>query len=203
MIKYNDFKCTLAECSKDSSHVDENGNIIEMITSSKIAVNFDKFLENYFKNVSSKSRPPESVDALCILGGRWCLIEFKNGDFKRSEICSKIGNSVSTVLFKENIEPSQFKNNSMFILVYNREAKNISEENYRNLHEEKYLKSNKVNPSKSMNDISDFFGKISGEPIVLFGLNTFKHIYFSQVITMDKNVFDEFIQTEEVLIPNN
>lgn len=204
MISYNDFKSSLREISKDTSHVDEiTGEECVMTSSMKEAVDFDEFSERYFKDIHPSAKKPDSLDALCMLNKKYCFIEFKNGNFKRNDVVNKIGNSVSTILFKDNIEPECFKNNSMFILVYNKENKKIKKDSYKQFAEDRYLLANQVVHSEGLDEIRNHFANKAEEPIVLFNMNDFQNIYFEKVLTMDKDIFDKYIEENDVAIPDD
>lgn len=196
MINYKDFVCTLQEISVDTSKG------CYMSVSSKEAVNFDEFSEAYFKSFHEDAKKPDSVDAVCMLNNKWCLIEFKNGYFNRKDICNKIGNSISIILIKDNVDPEYFKNNSIFILVYNKESKGYKEEQYKNFREIEYISPSQCDNSTGMDTIREMIGIKAKTPIVLFKMNTFKEAYFSDVMTMDKDIFDKYINTQIISIPN-
>ena len=202
-VEYKDFVQTLKETSVDTDHNDEQGDNIYMTESLKEVINFDNFLEAYFKNENTKARKPDSVDAYCFLDNRPCLIEFKNGKIDgkvNKEIHSKIGHSVSVILMNENIIPAKFKNNAILILVYNRERA-FKKKSDNDLGEAWYLKPKEAIVSPSFDMIRTHLGKKQGKPIVSFRLDTYEGKYFSKVMTMDKSIFNEYIERHMITLP--
>lgn len=202
-VKYEDFVQTLKETSVDTDHKDEQDNNIYMTESLEEVINFDNFLEAYFKDGNTKARKTNSVDAYCILDGNPCLIEFKNGkvDGKiNRELHGKIGHSVSVILMNENIMPSEFKNNAILIVVYNRE-KAFKKKSDNDLGETQYLKPKEVIISPSLDVIRTHVGRKQEESVVLFKLDTYKGKYFSKVMTMDKSIFNKYIEEHTIALP--
>lgn len=202
-VKYEDFVQTLKETSVDTDHKDEQDNNIYMTESLKEVINFDDFLQAFFKEGNTKARKTNSVDAYCILDGSPCLIEFKNGkvDGKiNRELHGKIGHSVSVILMNENIMPSEFKNNAILIVVYNRE-KAFKKEPNNDLGETQYLKPKEVIISPSLDVIRTHVGRKQEESVVLFKLDTYKGKYFSKVMTMDKSIFNKYIEEHTIALP--
>lgn len=202
-VKYEDFVQTLKDTSVDTDHKDEQDNNIYMTESLKEVINFDDFLQAFFKEGNTKARKTNSVDAYCILDGSPCLIEFKNGkvDGKiNRELHGKIGHSVSVILMNENIMPSEFKNNAILIVVYNRE-KAFKKKPDNNLGETQYLKPKEVIISPSLDAIRTHVGRKQEESVVLFKLDTYKGKYFSKVMTMDKSIFNKYIEEHTIALP--
>jgi len=183
-INYSDYKAPLNRVSFDAA------NGVSVCDSDIEVIDFDVFLEEYFKSINPSSKKPESVDAYCLMNGEKCLIEFKNGQFKRKDIVDKIGHSVLTLLSKENLSLNTFKEHANFILVYNKK--------------EIYGKNGKIQNSPSKYDIRDVLLKKAKLPsFVPFGLDkTFKDIYFKNVIAYDKNEFNSLISKIEIKCPN-
>lgn len=200
MINYSDYKATLKDTSKDTSS-DAEGSASEYMTNSSVeVVNFDDFIEAYFKENNSKAKKPDSVDALCMLNNKFCLIEFKNGQFKYSDISKKIGHSISVLMFKENKLPIDLRNNTMFILVYNKDSKKISDEEYKSFNELNYLGPSQIKCSTSFDLIQNAVVPKS-KPLIKFGVSSFENVYFSEVKTMDKDVFNQYIQENTISFP--
>ena len=202
-VKYEDFVQTLKETSVDTDHKDEQGNDIYMTESLEEVINFDNFLEAYFKDGNTKARKPDSIDAYCLLDGSPCLIEFKSGkvDGKvNRELHGKIGQSVSVILMNEDIMPSEFKNNAILIVVYNRE-KAFKKEPNNDLGETQYLKPKEVIMSPSLDMIRTHMGKKQGKIMISFKLDTYEGKYFSKVITMDKSIFNKYIEEHTITLP--
>ncbi|OUQ00788.1 hypothetical protein [Thomasclavelia spiroformis] len=203
MINYSSYITTLKEASKDTSSFEGTGKVSYMTDSIDEVVNFDLFQEDYFKSNFSKSKKTDSIDVLCMLDCNWCLIEFKNGAINASELRNKIGNSVSIITFKDNIQPKSFKENSIFILVYNKAAIFKNEESYQHQNEDKYLKPKELLESKSFDLIQKNISQNAKQPIVKFGLKTFEGVFFTKVMTMDKDVFNSYILDKEIILPND
>lgn len=203
MIKYDSFVTTLKETSKDTSSSSDSEQNIYMTESDFKVVNFDLFQEAYLKNNCPSAKKPSSVDAFCMLNGKWCLIEFKNRSYKSSEIREKIGSSVSIVTFKGNIEPENFKNNSIFILVYNKKYRFNKEESYLHQNEHLYLESKQISHSKTLDSLVAMIAKKAKTPIIIDGLEAFKGIYFKEVMTMDQEIFNKYISDKNFEIPRD
>lgn len=201
LLEYTDYVKTLKEISIDTSRKDEEGNSIYMTSCLKEAVDFDDFLEKYFKMNNEKVRKPESVDVYCLLDEKPCFIEFKNGKVDRKNVHNKVGHSLAVALMNENIMPREFREKGIFILVYNREAERYSEENSENFAESGYLRANQSIKSPSLDKIYEYLGKKQKEPIVLYGLNTYKGTYFAETMTMDKEIFNQYIEEHDITIP--
>lgn len=205
MIKYDQYLSTLSQISADTSHKDKDGNLVVMTSSTAQAIEFDTFLEDYLKAIYAKAAKTNSVDAFCLLDGKYCLIEFKNGEIDKEQVRNKITSSVSSIVFKDNISPEYFRDNSMFILVYNKNSSGgLSPEAYEHHNEYVYLlKPKEINPSVSKDIILNHISNKSGQPIVRFKLKMFKNLFFSQVMTMDKEIFEEYIKNKTITIPEN
>lgn len=202
-VKYEDFIQTLKETSIDTDHNDEQGDNIYMTESLKEVINFDNFLEVYFKEGNTKARKPDSVDAYCLLDGSPCLIEFKNGKIDgkvNREIHGKIGHSVSVILMNEDIIPSEFKNDAVLILVYNRERA-FKKKPDNDLGESQYLNSKEVIISPSLDEIRTCLGEKQRGSMISFKLDTYEGKYFSEVMTMDKSIFNEYIKKHTITLP--
>lgn len=204
MIKYDQYLCSLSETSTDTSHEDENGNFVTMTSSTATVVNYDRFLEDYLKSIYSKADKLESVDAFCMLDGQYCLIEFKNGDIDKKQLRYKIVSSVVSIIFKNNIKSDIFRNNSLFILVYNKNSSGgLPPEGYTNHHEEMYLKPSEINVSNSKDIILNHVGNKAQKPIVRFKLEMYTNFLFSKVMTMDKEIFEKYIKDKNITVPKN
>jgi hypothetical protein len=198
-MEYKDFVQTLKETSIDTDHKDEQGDNVYMTDSAKEVINFDDFLEAYFKNGNIKARKPESVDAYCLLDGNPCLIEFKNGKVEK-EVHGKIGHSVAVILMNENSTPAEFRDNAIFILVYNRQ-KSFKKEPNGDFGELQYLKPKENLISPSLDAIRNHVGKKQGKLIVSFKMDTYEGKYFSKVMTMDKSIFNKYIEEHTITLP--
>lgn len=199
-VEYKDFIQTLKETSVDTDHNDEQGNKVYMTDSSKKVINFDDFLEAYFKNENPKARKPESVDAYCLLDERPCLIEFKNGKVEK-EVHGKIGHSVAVILMNENLTPTEFRDSAIFILVYNRQ-RSFKREPNGDFGESQYLKPKESLMTPSLDIIRDCMGKKQGKPIISFKMDTYEGKYFSTVMTMDKSIFNKYIEEHMITLPD-
>ena len=199
-VEYKDFVQTLKETSVDTDHRGEEGQNVYMTNSSKKVIDFDDFLEAYFKNENVKARKPESVDAYCLLDGNPCLIEFKNGKVEK-EVHGKIGHSVAVILINENLIPSEFRDKAIFILVYNRQ-KSFKKEPKGDFGESQYLKAKESLMTPSLDIIREHMGKKQGKPIISFKMDTYVGKYFSTVMTMDKSIFNKYIEEHMITLPN-
>lgn len=181
ILSYDKYKSTLRETSKDTSG--ENGESY-MTSNTAEVVNFDGFVEAYFKEAMCKCKgPPSSIDTLCKFNNNWCFIEFKNGVINAKErkgISNKIGHSLLILLKNEDIKLSDVCDNSLFILVYN-EEKNCN--------------------SKSKENIKNYILSKAKKEIIKFDLSKFKNVYFKDVYTLTEREFEAFISKAHVEFP--
>lgn len=112
---------TLKQTSKDDSNSD---NIEYMTECQNKAINFDRVKLNYAKNkFGSRNSSYKSVDALIQTDKMVYFIEFKNGTLdgeERAKIREKLSNSI--LLFSDILDLtfSNFREECVFILVYNK-----------------------------------------------------------------------------------
>lgn len=112
---------TLKQTSKDDSNSD---NIEYMTECQNKAINFDRVKLNYAKNkFGSRNSSYKSVDALIQTDKMVYFIEFKNGTLdgeERVKIREKLSNSI--LLFSDILDLtfSNFREECVFILVYNK-----------------------------------------------------------------------------------
>lgn len=205
MVEYSNYIDTLSQTSIDTTREDENENPEVMTLSQEKVINFDNFSLDYIKQFNPGAQKTESVDAFCKLNGKYCLIEFKNGSVQGKKIRYKILGSIALILYKDDLSPEVFKNNSLFILVYNKNAPSggISEKGYENFHEKEYLLPSEINFSNNKDQIFNFIGAKANTPTIRFGLEMYKGLFFSQVMTMDKEIFEEYIKDKTITIPEN
>lgn len=182
-IHYNDCIATLKETSIDTSKASE----VYMTDSNSFVINFDKFLEVYFKSINGpKTKIPASVDALCKLDTKWCFIEFKNGVIngkQRVNLSEKIGHSILVVLRNEDMKVCTLCESGIFVLVYN---ENVNK---------------KLPDSISRNELANYLLTKADDRIIRFGLDKFKNIYFEDVYTLSIEEFASFIENKEICIP--
>lgn len=182
-LNYEDYKESLKETSKDKSGTETT----YMIDLSDEVINYDKFMEAYFKFSESDCKgPPASVDALCKIDGSWCFIEFKNGKVNTKEkqgIHNKIGHSSLVLLKNENIKFSEFCENTMFILVYNGD------------------KNNQCYKSQSQDYLEKYILKKADDHIIRFDLKKYRKIYFKEIYTFTEDEFKNFMLNHDVKCP--
>lgn len=112
---------TLKQTSKDDSNSD---NIEYMTECQNKSINFDRVKLNYAKNkFGSRNSSYKSVDALIQTDKMVYFIEFKNGTLdgeERVKIREKLSNSI--LLFSDILDLtfSNFREECVFILVYNK-----------------------------------------------------------------------------------
>lgn len=198
---------SLRNTSYDREHND-------YMTESNIKViDFDKVKNNYVAyNISNVDPHPRSNDALYISkDGVWFFIEFKNGnvdDKVNFEINKKIYDSLF-ILFDIKFVQNKIKFNNCisftrenmnYILVYN---KDIYDKNKKTRLTEIGLKRQEkrlLQKSKSRDILKKSIMKLSGENLILFGLDHFKGYFFKNVFTYTKEEFEkEFVNKYEVI----
>lgn len=176
-LNYQDYKESLKETSKDKANY--------MVNLCDEVINYDKFVEAYFKHSESDcKRPPASIDALCKINDIWCFIEFKNGVLNSKEkkgIHNKIGHSILVLLRNEDIKFSEFCKNTMFILVYNGEKNNPK--------------------SQSQDYIEKYILKKADNHIIKFDLKKYKKIYFKEVFTFTQDEFENYMLNQNIICP--
>ena len=168
MISYRNFEKTLKDISLDTSRNEA------MTESLQKVVDFDDFSEKFYRQVNNSAYKAKSVDALCLLDNRWCMIEFKNGNYDVKDVRKKIEPSLAVFLFNSDVKVNDFKENSIFILVYNKENKDR---------------------------IYHLLGKKANMEIKRFGVNNIKGIFFKDVKILDKEKFEQFIDGCKIEIP--
>lgn len=182
-IHYNDCITTLKETSIDTS----GASNAYMTDSNSEVINFDKFLELYFKSINGpKTKIPASVDALCKLDTKWCFIEFKNGVIDRKQrvnLSEKIGHSILVVLRNEDMKVCTLCESGIFVLVYN---ENVNK---------------KLPDSISRNELANYLLTKADDRNIRFGLDRFKNIYFEDVYTLSIEEFASFIKDKDVCLP--
>ena len=182
LTRYDIFRnhmTSLKETSEDKSHA-------EYMTDSRCeVVNFDGVKDEYIKELNLQ-KVPDSVDAMFTDGnGLLVFVEFKNGKINAKTqygIQKKIYDTtlIFTDITHSNI--SELRSNSKFILVYNKEKNKPDKVEG----EEKSY----IQPSDSMNQISQTLAGLAKEPHIQFGLEMFKNYCFKEVSTLTKEVFD-------------
>lgn len=186
MLNFNDYSKTLESLSLDSS----NGE--PMVHCQEHAIDFDAFLEAYFKQCYSKkcSKVPESVDAVLFVDGKYTLIEFKNGRMDKEKchnVKCKIAHSLLVIMDHQNIGIDYVKNNISFVLVYNNKTAFKKEPDLKQY--KKMIASGVMQKAKTR--------------IIHFGLDIFKETYFKDVLTIEKDEFQDFLNAHEISFPQN
>lgn len=159
---------TLKEISFDKANQEY------MTHSSLIAVDFDRVAINYEKRWKLICNRPASVDALYFDQDYQFFIEFKNGNITNEvkKVKQKIRDSILMFCDITNTNMAYTRKNITFILVYNEDK-----------------------PSRT--HIKNHFSKKAMEPLVRFGLGVYAGSHFSQVYTLTKNEFNQFIRQLE------
>ncbi len=109
---------------KETSEDDSKTPSVYLSQCKTKVIDFDEVKKNYLKNRKMLEGDSMSVDALYMLPtGLLCMVEFKNGDFKSSEIIEK---ALSSVLIFNDITGENItftRDNMIFVLVYNSDIK--------------------------------------------------------------------------------
>jgi hypothetical protein len=175
---YNDVLINFSETLKKTSEDTNNQTIEKCMTMCETTVlNFDNFKDEFVKNMKLNS-VPKSCDALYMTDqNEIFLIEFKNGKIealKNYEVKIKIYESLLILCEKFSITIDFTRNNISFILVYNEDAAHGL-----NQYED-----------TGLNKLQIFLFNLANEPIIRFGLNHFKKLYFKEVYTYTKAEFE-------------
>ena len=116
LLDYSELKylATLKKCSLD------NANNEYMVESEKQVVDFDKVKTRYLNSCGKSEECAASVDALAVdTEGNMYMIEFKNGDISTQQIRNKIKDSLLIYGDITHTTLKNFRDNVIFILVYN------------------------------------------------------------------------------------
>lgn len=166
LLLYKNHITTLQNTSKDTANNDS-------MTDSKISVyNFDNIKRNYAKKRCRNKNAVTSVDAIykCTTNGDFIFIEFKNGrinDNMADEVADKIKDSLLIFCDITKCSISETRKHMDFILVYNQDKE-----------------------SYSRKQISSHISNKAGETFIDFGLKKYKNIYFKEVYTYSKEIFN-------------
>lgn len=166
--------------SKDDS---DKKNIVYMTDSMQKAINIDNvklaYSNQHFPNQNTSYR---SVDAIVQTEQTVYFIEFKNGKLcgeERARIREKISNSI--LLFSDilGITFSNFRNECVFILVYNKEKNSL--------------------PQPSQQRIAEFVNKRSENAECRFDFDKLKPFLVHDVKTYTREEFEDFLKKQEFL----
>lgn len=185
ILNFNDYVDTLEKLS-----IDTDGKEY-LVNSQEKGIDFDKFLKDYFELYDANAKYPESVDTILLVDGKYTLIEFKNGRMNSNQIHNvkcKMAHSL-LVLFTNisDIDINYSRENITFILVCDFEnafKKKIDKQKYK----------------QSM--INNVMRKAKKE-IIHFGLGCFKGSYFKDVLTLDKDDLDNYLNSHSIACPTN
>ncbi len=107
---------SLGECSKDSA------NDVMMIEDDRKVVDFDAVKTAYLNEIGLSENCAKSVDAMfCDAKGMLHFVEFKNGEYKGTEIIQKAYDSVMMFCDITQRGISELRKASKFILVINQD----------------------------------------------------------------------------------
>ena len=103
---------------------DTDKNPTEYMSEIKTSViDFDEVKKDYLKENGMTEDNAKSVDALYICENKICFTEFKNGEFSSNEIVEKALSSALMFMDITGCQLSEFREKTMFVLVYNEEVK--------------------------------------------------------------------------------
>jgi hypothetical protein len=167
---------TLEGISKDTNKAP--GDSGRYMTSSHAkAVNFDKFKNEYIKNLQLPEAPLSCDAFIKTNTNEWFLIEFKNGKIevrKNFEIKVKIFESLLILLDKLNKTIEFSRDNLNFILVYNENvAHGLTQFN-----------------NMGFDAIQTKLFSLANSRKIRFGLRRFQNIYFKKVFTYSKTEYE-------------
>lgn len=140
-------------------------------------INFDLYIDQFFKKFSDKTKVTQSVDCVCIIDDEWYLIEFKNGSYDRKQIVSKISNSLLVLMRNENFSIKDAISKVNFILVNNSSHSN-----------RQFIQQTVTSNANGR--------------IIYSNLEQFQGSYFQKVYTMRKDEIEKFIKSKEIRLPN-
>lgn len=175
-------KSYLKELSLDEAHSEY------MTESMTPAVNFDQVKTCYANNLYKSEKCLNSVDALIELDERIILIEFKNGKVENSAVKHKMKDSLLLLCDILNTKISETREIMDYIVVYNKEKINSH-------------KKNKVQESKSRDDIMGHLADKAESEIVRFDLERYIDIFFKNIHTYDKKEFKDYLLKNKLYIP--
>lgn len=173
-------KATLKETSKD----DSNPRDIQFLTLSEIAaISFDLVKRKYANSLGLSEEVASSVDAIVQLKEGILFIEFKNGKVENRKIKDKAKDSLLIFLdiVSENIIYS--RNNIDFILVYNSEGNPLPNQ----------MQKGQLQETPSRLTIEYHVTEKAKEELIRFGLEKYKKLYFRNVHTYTKEMFEEYL----------
>lgn len=175
---YNEFIEAKVHKSLKYTSKDDSKRPIEYMSEKKTKViDYDEVKKNYFKDHGMQEGDAKSVDALYMLKNKLCMVEFKNGDFNSSEIMEKALSSVMMFMDITGCSLSDFRKDSIFILVYNSEVK---KPNARQI-------------------ASVYKARSSGGFYSLFQLDHLQGFCFGKVCEIEKDNFDSSEYSNEII----
>ena len=167
----------LNESSYDTS------NSQYLTTSTINSINYDKVTQYYCKNHKFECTM-NSVDAIIKnSNGQLVFIEFKNGDIDKKnifEIKQKILFSILSFCDITKSDISNFRENNIFILVYNSQKDMI------------FL--DKENESQSYHRIGLSFMRYANLDYKRFGFNIYRGSCFKEIYTFNEKEFDNYLK---------
>lgn len=156
---------------------DDSKNPSEYMSQIKTKViDFDEVKKNYLKYHDMNEDNAKSVDALYKLNDKLCMTEFKNGDFKSSEIIEKALSSVMMYMDITGCCLDEFRKNSVFVLVYNEKEKKIN----------------------SRQRVASYKAKSSNRRYSKFQLDHLWDFCFEKVVEIEKDEFDNTKYAKQV-----
>jgi len=168
------FPDTLKNTSRDKNRQDDDKYMTMCETT---VVNFDTFKNEFVKKMKLTTAP-RSCDALYMTKySELFMIEFKNGKIealKEYTIKTKIFESLLIFCEKLSLTIEYMRKNLSFILVYN----------------ENIIHGPKQYEDTDLNKIQMSLFNLAGIPMIRFGLNHFKKLYFKEVYTYTKAEFE-------------
>ncbi len=124
------------------------------------------------KGFNERDNVARSADALFSTDKGIYIVEFKNGDFSSIEISQKANDSILLFNYVTSKQIDYTRDNISFILVYNKEAKNITWETSLALH-------------KAM---------LGRTGLKAFGTDKLKGFSYKDVFMVEKRDFDDFLR---------
>ncbi|MCI6272222.1 MAG: hypothetical protein MR601_04660 [Erysipelotrichaceae bacterium] len=184
---------TLKEISLDSI------NRVYMSESGIMAIDFDKFKEDYAKENKLNQEFIKSVDAIKNLEkkDKIVFIEFKNKTTSERETDKIRLKYISSLLLysdNENKNINDIKSKAEFVLVYDEgQNKGKCEKEFGMNHTKE---ENQTNESCSRNEIAKILSTKANESFVFFGFNKAKGYLYKNVYTFTKEEFDKYAEKE-------
>lgn len=171
------------ESSKDDS---DSADTKYMTNSNMEVVHFDLVKRCYVNELGLSEDTATSVDA--IVGFKDCIsfIEFKNGKVNNRNIKDKARDSLLMFLDITGKNITYSRKEVELIVVYNIEKNPLPNQ----------FKKGKLQETPSRIKIGEHIAAKAGETFILFDLERYKKLYFKEVRTYSREMFEEYLRQQ-------